>query len=382
MKRLFPVFLIFVVGIAVLADTWTHDGAIPSAGSGITQAELDAALASASVPEAAHADYADDAGSAAVVGSIAGHPVSALENDAGFMVRDEWSSGDSGNQNVVDRALYAGRADEAAVLDGGEQDPWAQSQGFATESWVGQQGYMLGSDYVRGEGNGNPNKVDHAHYAQRAYEADSADEADYASSAGQLSNGEQDPWAQSQGFVTESWIWNQGFISNESDPWASSQGFATESWVGSQGYLTSESDPWAQSQGFATENWVQSQQYIHSYDLDSAVNGLGYLTQSSFESPAGDMLINNHGYVKQSWTEQAIQDAIANAGYIVGTEVQGWEVDPWALSQLMPQEAENPASPTLFTPRRLADELIDVGSTARLWKAFGLSTNDWRLIYP
>ena len=68
--------------------------------------------------------------------------------------------------------------------------------GYATQSWVGQQGFLTSSDL--------------------------------------------------NGYATESWVGQQGFLTA-----ASLNGYATESWVGQQGFLTS-----SDLNGYATQSWV------------------------------------------------------------------------------------------------------------------------------
>ena len=89
------------------------------------------------------------------------------------------------------------------------------------------------------------------------------------------------------GYATESWVTNQGYITSIPDI------FATKDWVSSQGYLTSISlsgyatESWVSSQQFATQSWVSSQGYLtehqdlSSYALKSEIPSLdGYATES------------------------------------------------------------------------------------------------------
>ena len=87
------------------------------------------------------------------------------------------------------------------------------------------------------------------------------------------------------GYATESWVTNQGYITSIPDT------FATKDWVSEQGYLTSLS-----LTGYATESWVSSQQFA----TQSWVSSQGYLTEHQ------DLT----GYATESWaTSQFLEES-------------------------------------------------------------------------
>ena len=61
------------------------------------------------------------------------------------------------------------------------------------------------------------------------------------------------------GYATESWVKNQGYLTS-----TSLTGYATESWVNDQGYITDNA-----LTGYATESWVSNQGYALNSDLKS-----------------------------------------------------------------------------------------------------------------
>ena len=355
MNRL--LLILFLLSSLPARAEWVFDGASP-------------------VPSVA---YADDAGTAGTVRSIAGHPVSALANDAGFLTSSDLELASVAYAQNADSAATATFALSAGTVDSlsgrniselsndaeyltlasakynglvdledvahqgylsSETDPWAQSQGFmtwgqASDSFL-EPGDLLNYDLVW------DNELSGASvsHASTAGEAQNASTADYATSAGTVS---------------------------------SIAGLSISSLNNDAGFITSESDPWASAQGFATEGWVQSQQYLYSYELQSSLNSLGYFTQADFESSSGDMMINTHGYVKQAWTEQYVQDSIANAGHLTsidGLNVStllndaGYLTNTWSYQTLRLQAAGNTmaAGTSIFFPTYI--DRLPPGNTA------------------
>lgn len=105
------------------------------------------------------------------------------------------------------------------------------------------------------------------------------------------------------GYATESWVTNQGYITSIPDI------FATKDWVSSQGYLTSISlsgyatESWVSSQQFATQSWVSSQGYLTEHqDLSS------YALKS--EIPSLD------GYATESWVSNQLSYYTTNSEYV------------------------------------------------------------------
>ena len=92
------------------------------------------------------------------------------------------------------------------------------------------------------------------------------------------------------GYATESWVTNQGYISSIPDT------FATKDWVESQSYLTSVS-----LNGYATESWVSSQQFA----TQSWVSSQGYLTEHQ------DLT----GYATESWVSNQLSYYTTNSEY-------------------------------------------------------------------
>ena len=180
--------------------------------------------------------------------------------------------------------------------------------GTATESWVGQQGYLTASAL--------------SGYATESWVLNSYTEEVVVEACGKA-EGNVMEWVQEQsyltasalsGYATESWVQSQGYLTSHQDlssyatkSWVSSQQFATESWVSSQGYLTSHQD----LTGYATESWVQSQGYLTSHqDLSS------YATQS---------WVSSQQFATQSW--------VSSQGYLTShQDLSSYATQSWATS--------------------------------------------------
>ena len=341
MNRL--LLILFLLSSLPARAEWVFDGASP-------------------VPSVA---YADDAGTAGTVRSIAGHPVSALANDAGFLTSSDLE---------LASVAYAQNADSAATAT------FALSAG-TVDSLSGRTISELSND------------AEYLTLASAKYNG-LVDLQDVANQ-GYISS-ETDPWAQNQGFITfgqasDSFlepgdllnydlVWDNE-LAAASVAYASNAGSAdTASFAnsaGSAGAVDSISghnvSALSNDSGYATEGWVQSQQYLYSYELQSSLNSLGYFTQADFESSSGDMMINNHGYVKQAWTEQYVQDSIANAGYLTsidGLNVStlfndaGYLTNTWSYQTLRLQAAGNTmaAGTSIFFPTYI--DRLPPGNTA------------------
>ena len=87
------------------------------------------------------------------------------------------------------------------------------------------------------------------------------------------------------GYATESWVTNQGYITSIPDT------FATKTWVSEQGYLTEHQDLSSYAlkseipslDGYATQFWVQSQNYLTSHQNLSSYATKSWATSQFFE---------------------------------------------------------------------------------------------------
>ena len=134
--------------------------------------------------------------------------------------------------------------------------------GYATQTWVGQQGFVTGTPWTgMGYVTGTP-------WTALGYITSSA-----------LS-----------GYATQTWVGQQGFVTGT--PWtalgyitsSALSGYATQTWVGQQGFVTGT--PWtalgyitsSALSGYATQTWVGQQGFV----TGTPWTGMGYLTSQTY----------------------------------------------------------------------------------------------------
>ena len=93
--------------------------------------------------------------------------------------------------------------------------------GYATQTWVQNQGYLTGSDLT--------------------------------------------------GYATQTWVQNQGYLTG-----SDLTGYATQTWVQNQGYLTG-----SDLIGYATQSWVENQNYLTGITSSQVTTALGYTPLSN-----------------------------------------------------------------------------------------------------
>lgn len=143
--------------------------------------------------------------------------------------------------------------------------------GYATESWVEAQGYLVSADIT--------------------------------------------------GLASESWVQAQGYLDA-----ADLSGYATQTWVENHGYITSSA-----LTGYATESWVAAQDFVQSPDLADYVAKAGGTMQGTLTlagAPVAALDAATKGYVDQevSQLQTAAQGGAVVADYTASGAVTAGQV--------------------------------------------------------
>ena len=120
-------------------------------------------------------------------------------------------------------------------------------------------------------------------------------------------------WVTSQGFLTEHQDLSSYALKSDIP---SLDGYATESWVTNQGYITSIPDT------FATKDWVESQSYLTSlslngYATESWVSSQGYLTehQDLSDYALKSEIPSLDGYATEEWVNNQLTNYTTNSDF-------------------------------------------------------------------
>ena len=217
-----------------------------------------------------------------------------------------------GKCGEVQSAIYA----EGYITD---KDLGNALDGYATESWVQEQGYLTQHQDLTG-------------YATQSWvESYTYDKSMIAALIGKAQGDalyEAQEWVLSQsyltvgdlpsGLATQSWVESYTYDSSTIDYACGKAEDNAITWVQEQGYLTQHQD----LTGYATESWVQSQSYLTSasistYVTESAIESMGFATQS---------WVSNQGYLTSVPSEYATESFVTSA-------LSGYATESWVQSQ-------------------------------------------------
>ena len=192
--------------------------------------------------------------------------------------------------------------------------------GYATQSWVTQQGYITSAalnGYLPLSGGtmtGNLHLGSSAGASPFIYFGDSSyvyigeDADDHLTIRGSkginfIVGSGYNVTINSANIATQSWVQQQGYLTQHqslagyaTESWVNNKGYATQSWVQQQGYLTQHqslagyaTESWVNNKGYATQSWVQQQGYLTSHQsVDGTFWGQSW---------------NNHGSVTGNMTD-------------------------------------------------------------------------------
>lgn len=199
-------------------------------------------------------------------------------------------------------------------------EQWVVDQGYATETWVGQRGYI--TDYTVTEGD-----VTQHQSALSITESQISDLQNYLTSA-DLSSYATQQWVGEQGYITDYTV-TQGDVTQHQSALSITENqisdlqdyltsadlssYATETWVGQRGYLTS-----TDLDEYATETWV-SQNYLSAGAL------VGYATESWVleQDFGGDNLSHDNGNFIDLDVDEVFFNAMGSVNDVAISSAQG-----------------------------------------------------------
>lgn len=283
-------------------------------------------------------------------------------------------------------------------------------QGYATEEWVNQQGFIT-------------QHQDLSSYATVNYV--DGEIADLRSELPDLTDYASKNWVNNQGFLknynltgyaTQAWVNNQGFVSSDdiddmaTKNWVNSlgyitssalTGYATKSWIGLQGYLIEDdlcdyaTREWVNQQGFlvednlcglATEEWVRSwvdaQDYVQRCELEpyatkNWVENQGYISQDeldeALEPYATKNWVNQQNFATQTWVSDNFIDTTeiqnyatknwVSSNYVDNITIQDYATKNWVTNNFV----DNTTIQNYVTIDDLEQDVSDLGFATEQW---------------
>lgn len=181
-------------------------------------------------------------------------------------------------------------------------------QGYATEEWVNQQGFIT-------------QHQDLSSYATVNYV--DGEIADLRSELPDLTD-----------YASKNWVNNQGFLKNYN-----LTGYATQAWVNNQGFLKDDD-----LDGLVSQTWVENQGYITGDDIDDMatknwVNSLGYITSSALTGYATRSWVGLQGYlIEDDLCDYATKEWVNQQGFLVEDNLCGLATEEWVRSWVDAQD--------------------------------------------
>lgn len=226
---------------------------------------------------------------------------------------------------------------------------WVIGQGYATETWVGQQGYItaIDDDMIATalgytplgptdlNGYATQTWVNNQHYLTAITATDIETALDYIPLGPDALNGyATQTWVGGQGYATQTWVQGRGYLTAIDDDMVITAlgytpvdpsdlaAYATKTWVQQQNYLQSitaadietaldyipigpddlngyATQQWVNNQSYATQTWVNNKGYITGITSAMVTTALGYtpLRSSDLTGYATETWVNNKGYI-------------------------------------------------------------------------------------
>ena len=264
-------------------------------------------------------------------------PITVNSDSGNFSVSSGGNLKIAGGNNITTRA-NGGTLTIDADLSGYATQQWVGQQGYlknadlngyATQQWVGQQGYLKNADL---NGYATQTWVNNKGY-QTAQQVETTITGKGYQTAQQVGNAID---TKLQGNATQQWVQQQGYLTN-----ATLNGYATQTWVNNKGYQTAQQVETtitgkgyqnaqqvgaaidSKLQGNATQQWVQQQGYLTNATLN------GYATQSWVGQQGYQNAQQVGAAIDSKLQGNATQQWVGQQGYLKNADLNGYATQTW-----------------------------------------------------